>query len=131
MDCLPSEMKHQHKQIFLFHLFYCFHIFLQHFPFIYYFYIFLQFFDLPRHDAVKALNIYKRAGKQVLQYFWIRIMLHRDIVGSRWRLCCFYMNIPIKLNCSTFSPLYRLQILQIFMNSAKDWTSLGTFNFRH
>jgi hypothetical protein len=25
----------------------------------------IQFFEMSRHDAVKALNIYKRAGQQV------------------------------------------------------------------
>ena len=25
----------------------------------------LQFFEMPRHDAIKALDIYKRAGSQV------------------------------------------------------------------
>jgi hypothetical protein len=31
---------------------------------------FLQFFDMSRHDAVKALNIYKRAGQQVYNVLW-------------------------------------------------------------
>lgn len=26
---------------------------------------FLQFFDMPKHDAIRALDVYKRAGKQV------------------------------------------------------------------
>lgn len=25
----------------------------------------LQFFEMPRHEAVKALDVYKRAGQQV------------------------------------------------------------------
>jgi hypothetical protein len=26
----------------------------------------LQFFEMPRHEAIKALDIYKRAGQQVM-----------------------------------------------------------------
>lgn len=29
--------------------------------------ILLQFFDMSKHDAVKALNVYKRAGQQVAE----------------------------------------------------------------
>lgn len=26
----------------------------------------IQFFEMPRHEAVKALDVYKRAGQQVI-----------------------------------------------------------------
>jgi hypothetical protein len=29
-------------------------------------FIFLQFFEMPRHEAIAALDIYKRAGQQVM-----------------------------------------------------------------
>lgn len=37
----------------------------------------LQFFEMPRHEAVKALEIYKRAGLQVklLDYALCRVLL--------------------------------------------------------
>lgn len=28
----------------------------------------MQFFEMSKHDAMKALNIYKRAGKQVYNF---------------------------------------------------------------
>lgn len=31
----------------------------------------MQFFEMPRHEAVKALDIYKRAGQQVIMFFHI------------------------------------------------------------
>lgn len=34
----------------------------------------LQFFEMPRHEAVKALDVYKRAGQQVM------ICIHFDFV---------------------------------------------------
>lgn len=35
---------------------------------------FLQFFDMPRHDAVKALNIYKRASNQVISLYFFHLL---------------------------------------------------------
>lgn len=46
--------------------------------------MFLQFFDMSRHDAVKALNVYKRAGQQVYS-------------GTVFGICC--MKICTSVNC--------------------------------
>ena len=102
------------------------------FPFIYYFYIFLQFFDMPRHDAVKALNIYKRAGKQVFHSHTFQsklLMLHRDIVGSRLLLCCFDVDIPIKLNFSNFFPFIQAENLADFYEFCKGLDLARHFQF--
>jgi len=32
---------------------------------------FWQFFEMPRHEAVKALEIYRRAGQQVMQLIFL------------------------------------------------------------
>lgn len=29
-------------------------------------FVFFQFFEMPRHEAIKALEIYRRAGQQVV-----------------------------------------------------------------
>lgn len=46
----------------------------------------VQFFEMQRHDAIKALEIYKRAGQQVS---WIRLIsgLVSELVYGTGRIC--------------------------------------------
>ena len=39
-----------------------------------YVFVVLQFFDMPKYDEVKALNIYKKAGQQVHNHSFLNLM---------------------------------------------------------
>ena len=64
-------------------------------------YFCLQFFEMPRHEAVKALDVYKRAGQQVgywstgcvihfslvLLLSWIYKLWHTSTYFLSWQYC--------------------------------------------
>ena len=78
---------------------------------------------MTRHDAVKALNIYKRAGQQVYNNDFLQafsLMTNMDWV--LWSITCWWFSLWI---------LCRLKILLTSMNTAKAWTLLGISNFQH
>lgn len=88
---------------------------------------FLQFFDMSRHDAMKALNVYKRAGKQVYNVLWIFFLT--IWIAVNFFLCSMWMKFIFgNLGLLVFL-LYRLKILLIFMTVARVWILLGTISF--
>lgn len=56
-------------------------------------------------------------------------MLHRDIVGSRLLLCCFDVDIPIKLNFSNFFPFIQAENLADFYEFCKGLDLARHFQF--
>lgn len=88
---------------------------------------FLQFFDMSRHDAMKALNVYKRAGKQVYNVLWIFFLT--IWIAVNFFLCSMWMKFILGNIGLLVFLLYRLKILLIFMTVARVWILLGTISF--
>jgi len=93
---------------------------------------------MPKHEAVKALEIYRRAGQQVIftlipslifffdSFFvlygiYFSYLLIMEGIGSTSAvLCCFSYQTLVLLQLGAFLN---------FMMFAKDWNLLGTSNF--
>lgn len=83
--------------------------------------MFLQFFDMSRHDAVKALNVYKRAGQQVYS---------GTVFGIFCMKICTSVNCwisPLK-NCFSFIEL-QAEALADFYEYCKGLDLARTFQF--
>jgi len=66
---------------------------------------------MPRHEATKAFDVYKRAGQQVICM----------------PLC--FCNIIFHDSCIEMPADYRQKVSLISMKFAKDWKLLGIFSF--
>lgn len=89
---------------------------------------FLQFFEMSKHDAIKALSIYKRAGQQVDKFIFLQSFIsYRNGIRylNLWSKVIFLFCFPTSVGWTSRSFLWLMQRLRCSSNLSVSYIETG------